>query len=57
MTGFTFPKPLIEINGKPMIQLVIENLNINAKYIFIVRKEHQKNLILKVFLVLKPGAR
>jgi beta-phosphoglucomutase-like phosphatase (HAD superfamily) len=24
--GYTFPKPLIEVNGKPMIQVVIENL-------------------------------
>lgn len=40
--GFTFPKPLIEVNGKPMIQVVVENLNLNANYIFIVRKEHRK---------------
>jgi HAD superfamily hydrolase (TIGR01509 family) len=36
--GYTFPKPLIEVNGKPMIQLVVENLNIDAKFIFIVQK-------------------
>ena len=34
--GYTFPKPLIEVNGKPMIQVVVENLNIEAKYTFIV---------------------
>ncbi len=38
--GFTFPKPLIDINGKPMIQVVVENLNIEAKFIFIVQKTH-----------------
>lgn len=40
--GYTFPKPLIEISGKPMIQLVIENLRptIKHKFIFICRKEH-----------------
>lgn len=38
--GYTFPKPLIEVNGKPMIQLVVENLNIDANYTFIVQKEH-----------------
>ena len=27
--GYTFPKPLIEVNGKPMIQIVVENLNAN----------------------------
>jgi HAD superfamily hydrolase (TIGR01509 family) len=26
--GYTFPKPLIEVHGKPMIQVVVENLNI-----------------------------
>ena len=29
--GYTFPKPLIEVNGKPMIQLVTENLGFEAK--------------------------
>lgn len=38
--GYTFPKPLIDINGKPMIQVVVDNLNIVANYIFIVQKEH-----------------
>jgi HAD superfamily hydrolase (TIGR01509 family) len=38
--GYTFPKPLIDVNGKPMIQVVVENLNIEAHYIFIVQKSH-----------------
>ncbi len=38
--GYTFPKPLIEVRGKPMIQVVVENLNIEANYIFVVQKEH-----------------
>lgn len=38
--GYTFPKPLIEVNGKPMIQVVVENLNIDARYIYIVQKSH-----------------
>ena len=38
--GYTFPKPLIEVNGKPMIQTVVENLNIDARHIFIVQKSH-----------------
>lgn len=40
--GYTFPKPLIDVNGKPMIQKVVENLNFDAEYIFLVRKEHIK---------------
>lgn len=39
--GYTFPKPLIEVNGKPMIQLIVENINIDANYIFVVQKEHR----------------
>ena len=38
--GYTFPKPLIDVRGKPMIQVVVENLNIQANYIYIVQREH-----------------
>jgi dTDP-glucose pyrophosphorylase len=38
--GYDLPKPLIPVNGKPMIQLVVENLQFDADYIFLVRKEH-----------------
>lgn len=38
--GYTFPKPLIDVNGKPMIQKVVENLDFDCEYIFLVRKEH-----------------
>jgi HAD superfamily hydrolase (TIGR01509 family) len=48
--GYTFPKPLIEIFGKPMIQLVVENLNIDANYIYVVRKDHYDKYNLKNLL-------
>jgi HAD superfamily hydrolase (TIGR01509 family) len=48
--GYTFPKPLIEVNGKPMIQTVVENLNIEAHFIFIVQKEHYEKYNLKYLL-------
>ena len=38
--GYVFPKPLIDVNGKPMIQRVVENLDFDAEYIFLVRAEH-----------------
>ena len=38
--GYELPKPLIDINGKPMIQRVIENIGIKGNYIFLVLKEH-----------------
>ncbi len=40
--GYTFPKPLIDVNGMPMIQRVVDNLNIDANYIFVVQKEHRE---------------
>jgi len=48
--GYTFPKPLIEVHGKPMIQVVVENLNIEANYIFLVQKEHYEKYNLKTML-------
>lgn len=50
--GYTFPKPLIEVKGKPMIQVVVENLNIKANYIFIVQKEHYDKYNLNYLLPL-----
>jgi dTDP-glucose pyrophosphorylase len=38
--GYTVPKPLIDIKGKPMIRHVVENLKIKGKYIFLIKKEH-----------------
>ena len=48
--GFTFPKPLIEVKGKPMIQLVVENLNIRANYIYVVQKSHREKYNLNALL-------
>ncbi len=48
--GYTFPKPLVEVNGKPMIEVVVNNLNIKANYIFIVQKEHYEKYNLKYML-------
>jgi NDP-sugar pyrophosphorylase family protein len=40
--GYAFPKPLIDINGKSMIEIVAENLRPTAahRFIFICRKDH-----------------
>lgn len=56
--GFTFPKPLIEINNKPMIQWVVDCLNIDANYIFLILKEHQEKYNIKsVLKILKPNCK
>jgi HAD superfamily hydrolase (TIGR01509 family) len=43
VAGFSQPKPLISIAGKPMIRWVTDNLNLNSestRYVFVVRTEH-----------------
>ena len=56
--GFSFPKPLIEVNGKPMIQTVIDNINIKANYIFICLKEHLEKYNVKEMLnIITPGCK
>jgi len=48
--GYTFPKPLIEVGNKPMIQVVTDNLNIDAHHIYIVQKEHYEKYNLETVL-------
>ena len=48
--GYTFPKPLIDVKNKPMIQVVVENLNIKANYIYIVQKSHREKYNLDTLL-------
>ena len=41
--GYKLPKPLIPVLGKPMIQLVVENLTpkkYQAKFVFLVQQAH-----------------
>ena len=45
--GYTFPKPMIEIHQKPMIQLIVESLGLKGNFIFIVRQEHLDKYNLK----------
>ncbi|MBE9392074.1 glycosyltransferase family 2 protein [Elizabethkingia anophelis] len=50
--GYEKPKPFIDVNGKPMIVRVLENLYYpNARYFLIARKEHleiEKDLVQKI---------
>ena len=56
--GYTFPKPLIEVRGKPMIQVVTENLNIKANFIYIVQKSHREKYNLDTLLnLITPGCK
>lgn len=54
--GFTFPKPLIDVRGKPMVQVVVENMNMEANFIFIVQKSHYEKYNLQYMLqLIAPG--
>ena len=56
--GYTFPKPLIDVKGKPMIQVVVENLNIDANYIYVVQKSHREKYNLDTLLnLITPGCK
>ena len=56
--GYTFPKPLIEVRGKPMIQVVVENLNIDANFIYVVQKTHREQYNLDTLLnLITPGCK
>jgi beta-phosphoglucomutase-like phosphatase (HAD superfamily)/dTDP-glucose pyrophosphorylase len=56
--GYKDPKPLIDVDGKPMIQRVVENIKIPGNYIFIVQAEHYKKYGLESALTkLVPGCK
>jgi NDP-sugar pyrophosphorylase family protein len=58
--GYTFPKPLIEIGSRSMIEVVLENLAPPApvEFTFICRKEHLAQFYLGDMLrLLAPGCR
>lgn len=56
--GYTFPKPLIDVMGKPMIQVVVENLNIDANFIYVVKKEHRiKYNLDRLLNLITPGCK
>jgi HAD superfamily hydrolase (TIGR01509 family) len=50
--GYALPKPLIDVNGNPMIKTVVDCLNVDANFIFIVQKSHNEKYNLKSMLSL-----
>ena len=40
-SAYVYPSPLIDILGKPMIQHVVETLDLDGQYIFLVQKNHR----------------
>jgi HAD superfamily hydrolase (TIGR01509 family) len=50
--GYNFPKFLVDIAGKPMIQWVIENINVEGKFIFIFQRSDFEKYNLKYMIQL-----
>jgi NDP-sugar pyrophosphorylase family protein len=38
--GYSKPKPLIDVKGVPMVKAVVDSLDIDGRYIFIVQRKH-----------------
>ena len=56
--GYSFPKPLIEVKGQPMIAKVVENLDLQGTYIFLVQKAHYQQYNLESLLkMIAPGCK
>lgn len=54
--GYRLPKPLIDVDGSPMIKRVVDSLAIDGNYIFIVQREHSVKYHLKDYLdEIAPG--
>lgn len=56
--GYTFPKPLIEVAGQPLVELVVRNLTPRQphQFVFICRAEHvQRYALADVLRLVAPG--
>jgi NDP-sugar pyrophosphorylase family protein len=58
--GIQEPKPLIVVNGKPLVQHSIESLGLDGNYIFITRKYNNNKYneeLSSLLQMLKPGSK
>ncbi len=58
--GYTFPKPLIEINGRPMIEWVVRNLTPKAEHRFIfvcLRDLYEKYKLNSMLQIIAPNCK
>lgn len=45
--GYLLPKPLVEVNGIPIIKIAIDSWGLKGKYIFVVQKQHDEKYCFK----------
>ena len=48
--GYKDPKPFIPVFGRPMISWVVQNLGVDAHYIFVIRKEFEESYAASSYL-------
>lgn len=55
--GYQHPKPLIDVNGKPMIQLVLENIKGTGRPLLLMQKKHiDQYCVNDIFKFIEPSA-
>jgi NDP-sugar pyrophosphorylase family protein len=54
---YPMPKPLIEVNGEPMISKAIKSLNLDGNYFFVIAKNQFTSLVEKTITAIKPGSK
>ena len=55
--GFLDPKPLINVNGKTIIQRALDSLRIDGNYFFIIRKSNYSLQLSNLLKKLKPSCK
>jgi len=55
--GFALPKPLIDVNGEPMISKAIKTLDLDAQYLFVIAKNNFSDRVKRVIKDVQPTAK
>lgn len=54
---YPMPKPLIEVNGEPMISKAIKSLNLDGNYFFVIAKNQFTSLVEETIKAIKPSSK
>lgn len=54
---YPMPKPLIEVNGEPMISKAIKSLNLDGNYFFVIAKNQFTSLVEETITAIKPSSK
>lgn len=54
---YPMPKPLIEVNGEPMISKAIKSLNLDGNYFFVIAKNQFASQVEETITAIHPGSK